>query len=126
MMPHHYVQLIERPTGIYIEQIFFFTEESNEQLLEAQIEAAVALMMRAMDGGKLWSYTLRDHIFEAWGIDVSVDSITGGNDALRAPLFRSMIRAAAVEGSFYVANDGSDEIFTIGIWFGPGRQMFST
>ncbi|KAF8196090.1 hypothetical protein BJ912DRAFT_1056516 [Pholiota molesta] len=52
--------------------------------------------------------------------------MTGGDDALRAPLFRSMIRAAAVEGSFYVANDGSDEIFTIGIWFGPGRQMFST
>jgi hypothetical protein len=83
-------------------------------------------MTRAMDGGKLWLYTLRDHIIEAWGIDVSVDSMTGGDDALRAPLFRSMIRAAAVEGSFYVANDGSDEIFTIGICFGPGRQMFST
>ncbi|KAF9479333.1 hypothetical protein BDN70DRAFT_858657 [Pholiota conissans] len=82
--------------------------ESIEKPTELQIEAAVALMLRAMDG------------------DISVDSMTGGNDNLRALLFRSMIRAAAIEGSFYIANDGSDEIFTIGIWFGPGKQMFST
>lgn len=52
--------------------------------------------------------------------------MTGGNDELRAPLFRSMVRAGALEGSFYIANDGSDKIFSIGIWFGPGRMMFET
>jgi len=81
------------------------------ELLKAtddQIEEAVALLMRAFEG------------------DISVDSMTGGNDELRAPLFRSMVRAGALEGSFYIANDGSEKIFSIGIWFGPGKMMFGT
>lgn len=50
--------------------------------------------------------------------------MTGNNPELRAPLFRSMIRATVLEGVFYAASDGSDGIFAIALWFGPGQKLF--
>lgn len=54
--------------------------------------------------------------------------MTGGNSDLKAPLFRCMLCAGALEGSFYVAYDSesSDEIRSIGVYFGPGVYMFSS
>ena len=52
--------------------------------------------------------------------------MTGGDNKFRASLFRSVVRAGALEGSLYVVHDDSGKILSIGIWFGPGKMMFST
>ncbi|KAF9553337.1 hypothetical protein CPC08DRAFT_673352 [Agrocybe pediades] len=90
---------------------------------DAQIEEAVGVAMRAFAG------------------DVSVDSMTGGNDTLQPALYRSMIKAGASEGGFWVVQNGDDDgsgnedeeaesramkIRSFGIWFGPGKKLFET
>ena len=50
--------------------------------------------------------------------------MTGNQSDLRDTVFRSMIRAAVLEGSFYIASDGSDSIFSIAVWFGPGKALY--
>jgi len=59
--------------------------------------------------------------------------MTGGNDTLRPALFRSMIKAGALEGTFYVVNDeddsegdGNAKIRSLGICFGPGKKIFDS
>ncbi|TFK33313.1 hypothetical protein BDQ12DRAFT_615408 [Crucibulum laeve] len=60
-------------------------------------------------------------------VDLSLDSMTGGNRNLQAPLFRSILGACAVEGTFYVVRDDiSQTIHSIGAWFCPGKQIFSS
>lgn len=50
--------------------------------------------------------------------------MTGGDAALRQPLFASMIAAGALEGAIFVARNDKDEIVSVGLAFGPGRIMF--
>ncbi|EJD00203.1 uncharacterized protein FOMMEDRAFT_142582 [Fomitiporia mediterranea MF3/22] len=52
--------------------------------------------------------------------------MVGGDDSLKAPLYRCMLRAAALEGMFYVAGDGSDAIHTVAIWFAPGVKFLGS
>lgn len=50
-----------------------------------------------------------------------INAMTGGIPQLRADLFRLTIRAAALEGVIFVVQDPpSEEIFSVGICFGPG------
>ncbi|KAF8520739.1 hypothetical protein BU17DRAFT_46256 [Hysterangium stoloniferum] len=50
----------------------------------------------------------------------------GGNEMLREPLFRAMIGAGAVEGSFFTVSDSTDNVVSIGIWFKPGKVMMDS
>ncbi|KAF8171469.1 hypothetical protein BJ912DRAFT_995608 [Pholiota molesta] len=78
-----------------------------EHPTEPQIDAAVGVLLRAMHG----------------------DSMTGGNDTLRAPFFRAMTRAAAVGGAIYVVSDAdgsAPDILSVGMWFGPGQKALTT
>jgi hypothetical protein len=54
--------------------------------------------------------------------------MTGGNENLRESFFRAMTRATAVGGSIYVVSDaeGSDDILSVGMWFGPGQKALTT
>jgi hypothetical protein len=53
--------------------------------------------------------------------------MTDYNDALREPLFRAMIGAGVVDGTFFAASDGTDgEIVSVGIWFPPGKVMMES
>ncbi|PPQ75867.1 hypothetical protein CVT26_000283 [Gymnopilus dilepis] len=80
-----------------------------EHPTDDQVEQSVALVIRAFTG------------------DLSLIAMTGGNTDLQAPLFRSMLRACAVEGSYYVVMDEeSGAIHSVGGFFGPGQQVFTT
>ncbi|TFY64693.1 hypothetical protein EVG20_g5859 [Dentipellis fragilis] len=86
-------------------------------VIDAQIEHAVALLVRAFEGVDR---------FNDFILDTSLESMTGGNPSFQAPLFRSMVRAGALEGSFYIAaphDEPEDAFATIGIWFGPAAGM---
>ncbi|PAV21724.1 hypothetical protein PNOK_0168100 [Pyrrhoderma noxium] len=75
---------------------------------ESQIDEAVKLCLRA------------------YGEDPALIAMTGNQSDLRDTVFRSMIRAAVLEGSFYIASDGSDSIFSIAVWFGPGKALYKS
>ncbi|KAI0319588.1 hypothetical protein OF83DRAFT_1170062 [Amylostereum chailletii] len=79
-----------------------------EHPTEVQIEEAVELLLRAFSG------------------DVTIPAMTGGDTGLEPSLFRSIVRAGALAGAFYVMTDESDEIFTIGLWLGPGKKVFES
>lgn len=87
-----------------------FSVKVLEKPTDSQIEQAVQLLLRAFEG------------------DVSLKTMTSGNDDLEPLLFRSMLKAGALEGTIYVvtAEDGADDIYSIGVWFGPGQKMFSS
>jgi len=73
-----------------------------------QIKQAIALALAAFEG------------------DPAINNVVGGNEALRGPLFRAIVGAGAVEGSFFTASDSSDNIVSIGIWFKPGKVMMDS
>ncbi|KAF4598981.1 Acyl-CoA N-acyltransferase [Pleurotus pulmonarius] len=79
---------------------------------DQQLEAVANLFVRAFDH------------------DLPVRSMTGGNPALEAPLFRAVARAGAADGAVYTiegqdANPQStnEEICSIIVCFGPGQTM---
>ncbi|KAA1476445.1 hypothetical protein DENSPDRAFT_843409 [Dentipellis sp. KUC8613] len=71
---------------------------------DAQIDAAVGVCIRAYAG------------------DDALRTFVGGNSDLEDIFFRSMLRGAALEGAFYIANEGADssEVLSVGIAFPPG------
>ncbi|KAF8521215.1 hypothetical protein BU17DRAFT_88116 [Hysterangium stoloniferum] len=81
--------------------------ELLESPTERQIKQAIAVALAAFEG------------------DICIKNMTGGNETLRELLFRSMVGAGAVEGSFTV-RDGADNIVSTGIWFKPGRMMMDS
>ncbi|TFY83151.1 hypothetical protein EWM64_g862 [Hericium alpestre] len=73
-----------------------------------QIDEAVSLCLRAYEG------------------DEGLECLVCGDMSLAEPLFRAMVRATALEGEFYVAVNDSEKILGLGLWFGPGKDLFST
>ncbi|TFY74384.1 hypothetical protein EWM64_g9628 [Hericium alpestre] len=73
-----------------------------------QIDEAVSLCLRAYEG------------------DEGLECLVCGDMSLADPLFRAMVRATALEGEFYVAVNDSEKILGLGLWFGPGKDLFST
>ncbi|KAI0312375.1 acyl-CoA N-acyltransferase [Amylostereum chailletii] len=78
-----------------------------ENPTDAQVEETVQLLCQAFEG------------------DATIPGMTGDNPELIPAFFRSMLRAGALEGSYYVVDDDAGKILTIGLWFGPGQEMFS-
>jgi len=77
----------------------------------AQLDEAVALCLRA------------------YANDVAFHALTGGDKNIQDPLFRSDIRAGALEGSLYFALDNTNSedaprLAGLSIWFGPGRTLY--
>ena len=61
--------------------------------------------------------------------DVAFHALTGGDKNIQDPLFRSDIRAGALEGSLYFALDNTNSedaprLAGLSIWFGPGRTLY--
>ncbi|KAF8521210.1 hypothetical protein BU17DRAFT_88105 [Hysterangium stoloniferum] len=79
-----------------------------ENPTERQIKQAIAVALAAFEG------------------DLCAKNMTGGNESLQELLFRSMVGAGAVEGSFFTVSDGADNIVSIGIWFKPGKVMMDS
>ncbi|TFY66314.1 hypothetical protein EVG20_g4770 [Dentipellis fragilis] len=75
---------------------------------DAQVDEAVALSVKAFQG------------------DPIITVLTGNNWNLADPFFRSIIRAGALAGAVYIATDKTDRILAVGVWFGPGQELYST
>ncbi|KAL4258379.1 hypothetical protein AB1N83_008837 [Pleurotus pulmonarius] len=73
-----------------------------------QVESIVGVIRRAFKG------------------DITLSSMTGRNVNLEALLLRSMVRAAALEGTIYVVTDVYNTILSVGVCFQPGTRMFSS
>ncbi|TFY56871.1 hypothetical protein EVG20_g8760 [Dentipellis fragilis] len=79
-----------------------------ENPTNAQIDAAVALCIRAYNG------------------DVSFKTFVGGDSSLEDIFFRSILRGAALEGHVYIAHDeaaagsSESEVHSVGVVFPPG------
>ncbi|KAF5334558.1 hypothetical protein D9758_015771 [Tetrapyrgos nigripes] len=74
----------------------------------SEIEAAVTVMNEAFDGQR------------------SIELFTGGDKSLVTPYWRANILAALHSGEVWVASDGTEAIMSIGIWFGPGKELYET
>lgn len=59
-------------------------------------------------------------------LDVSLQVMIGGDNSLVEPLFRSMLRCAALDGIFIIATNKAEQIVGVSIWFGPGSILFGT
>ncbi|KAJ7573305.1 hypothetical protein C8J56DRAFT_1066438 [Mycena floridula] len=75
---------------------------------DSQIEEVVALLLRA--------YTE----------DVPLKYMTDGDQALQEILFRALMRAAALEGVFYVVASEDGTIRSVGICYAPGTHMMGS
>ena len=61
------------------------------------------------------------------GAVVLIGAFVAGNDrSLIYPEIQTVLKAAAVGGSLYVAGFGADDILGIACWFGPGQELFGT
>lgn len=58
--------------------------------------------------------------------DIALRVMVGGDNTLIDPLFRSMLRGAAIGGKFIIATDGTGRIVGVSIWFGPGYSLFAS
>ncbi|KAH7919596.1 hypothetical protein BV22DRAFT_1099237 [Leucogyrophana mollusca] len=62
---------------------------------------------------------------DAYRSSTAVRVMTGGNYALRDPLFRSMTRACLLAGETYIAtSDATGEIIGAALWFPPGKELW--
>lgn len=54
--------------------------------------------------------------------------MTGYDPSLEPLLFESMLRAGLAGGGtlHFVSPQDSEQIFAVGLWFGPGKKMFAT
>lgn len=56
--------------------------------------------------------------------DRAVNAMTGNNQSLQPLFWRSMVRAASLEGICYVVTEAknSNEFRAVAIWYGPGHS----
>ncbi|EIM85221.1 uncharacterized protein STEHIDRAFT_111847 [Stereum hirsutum FP-91666 SS1] len=76
----------------------------TEFVVDAQIDQAVGICIRAYDG------------------DTALKAMLGDDLKLTDIFFRSMLRGGALEGSFYIANDGKNTsvVSSVSVCFPPG------
>ncbi|KAJ8517111.1 hypothetical protein ONZ45_g5659 [Pleurotus djamor] len=80
----------------------------TENLTDVQVEYIVEFLVRAFSG------------------DLSVASMTGGNDDLVPLMFRAMLRGINLSGTLYTVCDEAGEIRSVGGWFRPGVRLFDS
>ncbi|KAH8101682.1 hypothetical protein BXZ70DRAFT_1006941 [Cristinia sonorae] len=64
--------------------------------------------------------------YELMSKDPALISLCGGDPDLMEPLGLAMVRAGALEGEFYAAVDGSDDILGFVMTMPKGKVLFST
>jgi hypothetical protein len=53
--------------------------------------------------------------------------MVGGDESLKDPIFRAMIRAGELAGEVYFATDNdSHKVVGIAVWFPPGKSLFDS
>ncbi|KAJ7116333.1 hypothetical protein C8R44DRAFT_792209 [Mycena epipterygia] len=57
--------------------------------------------------------------------ELASNSMVGGDETLKDPIFRAMIRAAELEGEVYFATDSS-KVVAVAVWFPPGKSLFNS
>ncbi|KAE9393404.1 hypothetical protein BT96DRAFT_1023062 [Gymnopus androsaceus JB14] len=69
-----------------------------------------------------------DVCVKAYHNDIAAKVFTGGDASLDESMWKAMIRAGFHSGAVYVSSDGaeSNEIMSIGVWFGPGEVLYAT
>lgn len=58
-------------------------------------------------------------------LELASNSMVGGDEKLKDPIFRAMIRAAELEGEVYFATD-SGNVVAVAVWFPPGKSLFDS
>ncbi|KAA1474026.1 hypothetical protein DENSPDRAFT_840566 [Dentipellis sp. KUC8613] len=85
-----------------------YTIRLVRELTNAQVDEVVALSVRAFKD------------------DPTTRILTGDNSDLVDPLFRSIVRAGELCGAIYLATNKSGSVLAVGLWFGPGQELWST
>jgi hypothetical protein len=102
-------------------------------LAAAQLDAVVAIATRAYaTGAHITHFESRPLLIKP--TDIAESIYTGGDAALVDAFWRSMINAGVHSGVLYVASTtvlaGSEirpeAIHSIGLWFPPGKLLYST
>ncbi|TFY65707.1 hypothetical protein EVG20_g5382 [Dentipellis fragilis] len=62
----------------------------------------------------------------AYGDDIAVNALVGGDASLRDPFFRSMVNACNADGLVYLALGKLERIAGVGLWVAPGQDLFGT
>lgn len=53
--------------------------------------------------------------------------MVGGDESLKDPIFRAMIRAGELAGEVYLATDNSSgKVVAVAVWFPPGISLFNS
>ncbi|KAJ7178753.1 hypothetical protein C8R43DRAFT_974346 [Mycena crocata] len=86
-----------------------FQVDLKSKLSEGELEQAVEICLRAYAGER------------------ATDSMVGGDESLKDPIFRAMIRAGELDGEVYLATESeSKQVVGIAMWFPPGKSLFET
>ncbi|KAF9077053.1 hypothetical protein BDP27DRAFT_1313051 [Rhodocollybia butyracea] len=95
-----YIRTIQIMSRIFVKRITNPTA--------ATLDSIVAVVTRAYAGQK------------------AIELFTGGDLSLTDSLWRSQIRAGLNSGEVWIATDGTEEIMSVGVWFGPGKELYDT
>jgi len=53
--------------------------------------------------------------------------MVGGDESLKDPIFRAILRAGELAGEVYLATDNSsNKVVGVAVWFPPGRTLFDS
>ncbi|KAJ7914870.1 hypothetical protein B0H13DRAFT_2001438 [Mycena leptocephala] len=68
-----------------------------------------------------------DVCVKAYVGELASNSMVGGDESLKDPIFRAMIRAGELAGEVYFATDNdSHKVVGIAVWFPPGKSLFDS
>ncbi|KAJ7650623.1 acyl-CoA N-acyltransferase [Roridomyces roridus] len=59
--------------------------------------------------------------------ELASNSMVGGDESLKDPIFRAMIRAGELAGQVYLAtDDDSGKVVAVAVWYPPGTALFNS
>ncbi|KAJ7746594.1 hypothetical protein B0H16DRAFT_1421514 [Mycena metata] len=59
--------------------------------------------------------------------ELASNSMVGGDESLKDPIFRAMIRAGELAGEVYFAtDDDTQQVVGVAVWFPPGTSLFES
>ncbi|KAJ7116334.1 hypothetical protein C8R44DRAFT_792212 [Mycena epipterygia] len=86
-----------------------FEVHRKYRITDVELEEAVALCTRAYAG------------------ELASDSMVGGDEKLKDPIFRAMIRAGETDGQVWLTTDSSsNKVVAVAVCFPPGKSLFDS
>ncbi|KAF7330357.1 N-acetyltransferase domain-containing protein [Mycena venus] len=86
-----------------------FQVQLKSQISERELDDAVDVCVRAYIG------------------ELASNSMVGGDESLKAAIWRAMIRAGLLDGEVYFAtDDSSHKVVGVAVWFPPGKSLFDS